>query len=430
MKPIKPFLRNGTYQFRKRVPRRYAAIEPLEIVQLSLHTDSYEIARRKSAEVWGQMVDAWEAKLEGQDTEGEQRLAAARDLAQKRGFRFLHTKDVATLPIEQILKRLDMVPNTPTKSDLPIIEAALGTPKKSGIKISETFDEFYEVADDRIIGKSEDQVRRHKNPRRKATRNFIKATDDKPLSEVTTEDMFAYRKWLSDRVKSGQISVSSANKEMSYLLGMWKPVSRSKGFSLGFSTEGLMLKDATNAKTRTRPPFSTKWIREKLLAPGALNGLNRDARLILIGMVNTGYRPSEGAGLLKDEIRLDSNVPHIIIQPNEKRTLKNPQSERIIPLTGVSLEAIREGKAGFPRYADNSASLSATVNKFLSSRGLLETPKHSMYGLRHSMEDRMLEAGIDERIRMDVLGHQISRERYGRGGQIEFIHEQLLKVAI
>lgn len=37
---------------------------------------------------------------------------------------------------------------------------------------------------------------------------------------------------------------------------------------------------------------------EKLLGPGALSGLNTQARCILLGMINTGYRTSEGAGLL------------------------------------------------------------------------------------------------------------------------------------
>lgn len=136
MNPIKPFLRGGTYQFRKRVPRRYASIEPMEIVQLSLYTDSLEFARRKAPEVWSEMIEAWEAKLAGLETVGEDRLLAARDLAAKREFRFLHVKDVAELPLGEVLKRLDMIQSSPTKADLPIIEAALGSIEPSGVMIS------------------------------------------------------------------------------------------------------------------------------------------------------------------------------------------------------------------------------------------------------------------------------------------------------
>ena len=133
-------------------------------------------------------------------------------------------------------------------------------------------------------------------------------------------------------------------------------------------------------------------------------------------MVNTGYRPSEGAALTDQTISLDGDVPHIRIEP-DGRQLKSQYARREIPLTGVSLEAFRSFPAGFPRYRDN-ASLSATVNKYLRANGLLETPEHSFYSLRHSFEDRMLEAGIDERIRRDLFGHTLDRERYGKGASL------------
>lgn len=89
---------------------------------------------------------------------------------------------------------------------------------------------------------------------------------------------------------------------------------------------------------QTRPPFSEDWIRLRLLASGALDGLNGQAHALLLGMINTGYRPSEGAALTADTIRLDGDVPHISIEP-EGRQLKSHYARRVIPLTGVSLEA-------------------------------------------------------------------------------------------
>ena len=134
--------------------------------------------------------------------------------------------------------------------------------------------------------------------------------------------------------------------------------------------------------------------------------------------------------MLPDEIRLDSNVPHIIIQPNRNRALKNSQSKRTIPLTGISLEAFRQAPKGFPRFASGGNNLSRTVNDFLRRKKLLEPPDHVMYSLRHSFEDRMLEAGIDERIRRDLLGHKLNRERYGAGGSLEHVHGLLSQIAL
>lgn len=84
----------------------------------------------------------------------------------------------------------------------------------------------------------------------------------------------------------------------------------------------------------------------------------------------------------------------------------------------MALEAIRAFSQGFPAYRSNSATLSGTINKYLAENGLRETEAHSLYSLRHSFEDRMLAAGIDERIRRDLMGHALGRERYGRGADL------------
>lgn len=431
MKKIVPFLRPGhdQYYIRKRVPARYAPVEPRQIVQVCLFTDSQDVARRKAPEVWDQMIEAWEAKLDGKDTEGDARLAAARNLAHRRGYRYLDAVDVAKLPLHDLLERIASIKDSRGRIDMAEADAALGLPSASAIKASEAVDHFYKIAEERVIGKNDDQLRKHRNPRVKATEAFIEAVGDKNLADITAEDMFEFRRVLTGRVKRGEIKASSANKDITHLLALWGPVAASKGFKLQFESKGLRLKEGAD-DDESRLPFSESWIRDKLLAPGALAGLNKDARLILRGMVNTGARPSEIAGLLPEDIKTDVEIPHIVIRPNDNRTIKNAQSRREIPLVGVSLEAFKEAKGGFPRYAKNSASLSATVNKFLKENGLRETPEHSLYGLRHSLEDRLLRAGVDERIRMDILGHQIKRERYGEGGGLAFVRDQLLKAAL
>lgn len=109
--------------------------------------------------------------------------------------------------------------------------------------------------------------------------------------------------------------------------------------------------------------------------------------------------------------------------------MKSYYARRVIPLTGVSLEAFKRFPEGYPRHR-NRATLSAVVNKFLRTNGLLETPGHSMYCLRHSFEDRMLAAGIDDRIRRDLFGHRLDRERYGKGASLEHVAALLRGIAL
>ena len=429
MKAPKPFLRGEHYYIRRRVPARYASVDDRGYLHICLFTDSPAIAKNKATLIWAEMVEAWEAKLEGNDASGDQRMEAARKLAQRRGYRYLDTAAVAKLPLEKLLDRIESVVDNRDKLDMREADAALGLAPQPSLSVGKSLDTYYAVAGDKIIGKSADQLRRHRAPRLKAISNFIEVVGDKNLGEITTEDMFEFRAWWVARVASGEVQAGSANKDFTHLASMWKTVARAKRIALKFDTEGLALTDS-HSKKRTRAPFSDAWIREKLLAPDALNGLNADARYILLGMINTGCRPSEIAGLMAEDIKLDAKVPHILIQPNPNRALKNAHSERYVPLTGISLDAFRQMKDGFPRYATNSASLSATVNKFLSQNGLLETDRHSLYGLRHAFEDRLLVAGVDERIRRDLMGHGLKRERYGLGGDMAHIQGLLLPIAL
>ncbi len=101
----------------------------------------------------------------------------------------------------------------------------------------------------------------------------------------------------------------------------------------------------------------------------------------------------------------------------------------MIPLAGVSLEAFRACPEGFPRYR-NKPGLTDTVNKYLRENGLLESPGHTLYGLRHSFEDRMLDRGVDERVRRDLMGHALTRQRYGQGASLDRLAEVVQSVAL
>lgn len=421
---MKPILRGSTYHLRKRVPQRYTAVEARETVWISLHTDSETVARAKAPAAWSELLEAWEARLAGQDADAEQFFEAAKQLAQARGFRYLPVGRVAALPLGELLNRVEAVQNSGDRPSKIDAAAFLGGADVPAITITRALELYWELTRDKTLGKSEDQLRRWRNPRLKAVKNFVDIIGDKAISEISGDDMLDFRQWWLDRIEAEDLTPNSANKDLIHLGDVLKTVNRMKRLGLVLPLSDLALKQG---EKRQRPPFSNAWIKDKLLQPGALAGLNKEARCILLGMVNTGYRPSEGAGLGPNQIRLESGVPHISIEPNG-RQLKSAYARRIIPLAGISLEAFRECPEGFPRYADNPG-LSATANKYLRENGLLETAGHSMYSLRHAFEDRMLAAGVDDRIRRDIFGHSLDRERYGKGASLEQMHGIVQRIA-
>ena len=86
-------------------------------------------------------------------------------------------------------------------------------------------------------------------------------------------------------------------------------------------------------------------------------------------------RLSEAAGLSKDDIHLNEEVPHLDIKPHSWRRPKTAGSQRKIPLVDMSLLAARRAYEAsnshliFPRCCDDkechSNSASAVLNKWI-----------------------------------------------------------------
>jgi integrase len=66
-------------------------------------------------------------------------------------------------------------------------------------------------------------------------------------------------------------------------------------------------------------PYETKFIQNRLLADGALDGLNEDARYIIYVIADTGLRPSEVVNLNSKTIHLKAKIPHVSVLPDGRR---------------------------------------------------------------------------------------------------------------
>ena len=257
-------------------------------------------------------------------------------------------------------------------------------------------------------------------------RNLISVIGDKEIADISREDALTFREWWLDRVRRDGIEVGTANKDIGHLNGMLNDIDDLHRLNLGRVFDRMRLR---GEKTNQAPSFTTEWVRDKLLAPGALAGLNKEARIVVLIMCNTGMRPSEIVNLSKERLRLGSNVPHVEIAA-EDRQMKTDHSARTMPLVGISLEGARQAPQGFAKYRGNGDTLSATVNKFLTENNLKQTPKHTLYSLRHNFQDRLIKVEAPERIQAELMGHKFHRPKYGKGPSLEQKAEWLDKIAL
>lgn len=429
--------RNGWFVYQRRVPKGLVPLDSrAPMVRKALGTDDIAQARaqrdileRADDEFWASITLAASGDHAGI-------LRQAQATASALGFTYKHSSTLlASEAGEGLLARLRALQAAPVGS----LEAAavMGTVEAPPVRISEAQRVYLEeIAADEIRGKSENQRRHWKAIKERAVDLFIEEVGDLPLSEIGRDQARKFYDFWRRRVAPATgrptHSPNSGNRDLGTLRVLWDAYHLHIGQTDTKNPfAGLRFKDSGD---RTRPPFPTKWIREKLLSRKAMAGLNPEARGIVLALIETGCRPSELCNLRPENILLEDPVPHIHIRtisdPNDPREIKTRSSTRKIPLVGVALEVFKKHPGGFPRYRDKEDSFSAATNKFMRENCLFPSDQHTLYSLRHAFEDRAKVAGLDTELRMILMGHASDRPAYGQGGSMEWRRDELQKIAL
>ncbi len=423
--------RCGTWHFVRRVPVEFAHLDLRGIIK---HSTKIRIAQdrngRRAARVASKLNEElelfWKGLCEGRSKDELSRYDEARRRARSLGFEYVENTQLLMLPPVQRLERLEALVVRGVTNDPTARAGLLGTEKRPAFRVSKLFEEYESLTKDEVKDFSPNQLRIWRNGRKRAVENFVSVVGDKPVNEVTEDDGIDYTEWWRARVIKESVAVKTANKDIGQLSRMLKDVSIRRRLKIPDIFKGLRLRGEAE---RSRVPFETQFIQDKLLATGTLDGLNEDARFVLYVVTETGMRPSEVVNLRKDAIRLDAKIPYVKIQP-DGRKLKTEDSEREIPLVGIALAAMRLRPEGFPRYRDKSASLSATLNKFLAENGLRPTKGHSVYSLRHSFKDRLVAAEAPDSLIDSLMGHKTYKPKYGKGPSLELKLKFLEAIAL
>lgn len=301
----------------------------------------------------------------------------------------------------------------------------LGTAKQNVPLISEIYSAYEAESQEYLSTLSPDQRRVFKHSRVRAVNTFLAVTKrDKPISEITHDDAMNFREFHRDRVAGGH-SIRTGNKQIGQLSAMLKEINLVRRLGLPNVFSGLRIKGEVD---KDPTPYETKFVQTRILADGALDGLNEEARMVIYTIIDTGLRPSEILNLNEKSIFLDEKIPYVRVMADGRR-LKTNHSDRLIPLVGCALPAMKIMRKGFTRYHDNSSGFSAVANKFLKENGLRPTTDHSVYSFRHSFKDRLIAAEAQDSMIDALMGHDANKPRYGKGPSLELKLKFLKKIA-
>lgn len=440
--------RGHSWVYYRRVPTALSNLDTrAPFIRHALGTRDLAIARRARDVLAVADDELWASLTLSENVDRSRtRYAAAVKRVKAMGFGYASAEDLGrSAGWDELSSRLEAI--MPASTPREVEQAVLGTVPQPRDRFDDALKTYIEGPGKLVLAnKSPNQLRLWKNIPKRAIRRFVEVVGDKPLATITREDAVRfYRFWLNRIMPDDDaepMHPSSANREIGELRKLYREYfsfehndkERLNPFlALGFPEDG----------SDPRPPFPISWIEQKFLTAGPLAGLNPEARGVLLAMIETGCRPSEICNLTPNAIVLNAEVPNISVRnrrANDRKNLevkefgphevKSAASVRTIPLVGVALKVFERFPEGFPRYMDKTGTASQTINSYLEENGLLPTQDHTLYGLRHTFEDRMKRANIDYEVRMGLFGHTVSRPSYGSGGGLPWQRDLLLAMAL
>ncbi|WP_156585843.1 tyrosine-type recombinase/integrase [Ensifer sp. Root31] len=447
MRYLKP--RGSKWHYIRRVPANFAHIDGRGLIQASLKTSSLDVAqlRRDALE---RADDLFWLGLSHEHPEDNThtRYQAAKARAVALGFEYKGVVDIAdSAPIAEVVQRLAVAAAAPAR-DREAVLGVEGQPKLTVRKVMKLYVD--EIGLEETVGMSPAQLKSWRKVKLAAAERFIEAMGNKTFLDLTRVDAIEYHRWWREKIAAGKkgakpqpeaekdgkaaaapkkLSGNTANRSFGNIRKLFREYTRYLALDIKNPFDDLSFSDPKSLKLKVLP-FSQAFMEKSFLAAGSLKSLNREARLILLTMIETGCRPSEICNLTPAQIHLDAPVPYLQIIYRPDRKVKTENSVRDVPLVGVSLEAMKRAKTGFPRYFDKETNLSATLMNYLRDHKLLPSANHRVYSVRHAYEKRMLEAGFDDEFRRRILGHDTDRPDYGDGGELSWRRDQMLKIVL
>ncbi|WP_367114504.1 DUF6538 domain-containing protein [Devosia sp.] len=257
---------------------------------------------------------------------------------------------------------------------------------------------------------------------------LIACSGDKPLLAYNKSDATTFR----DALYARGLGTSSVERVITTIKAIVGFTLSEKGMAAPNPFSGVYLR--REEKPEDRKPIPLCDVRT---VQAQCRLIDDDIRWLLALISDTGMRLAEAAGLALSDIKLDDDIPHLIIQPHSWRPLKTISSKRVIPLVGNALWSAQRiveqscSARAFPRYnkleRTNANSASASLNKWLNAFVPEGCVVHSF---RHSIRDRLRAVECPSDIVDQIGGWTTAGEgqTYGNGYPLEVLKNWMEKI--
>lgn len=444
----------GVYYFRRRIPddvQKHYPGNKTGSLYYSLKTKDLKEAGRKAHQEALRQDAMWKAMRNGDVTHGPEVVDAAMEILRSYG---LNPGDGRVQGNDQ--NGLDSFLNE--LEDQARMEGA-PLDSREAEQVSRHWTEFlppaYKAAGDLLYGSkppvflsialTEFQLQKRETEDTKAgldrvrvVNEFIAQFGDQPIEQYSRDQANQFVKFLRNKGNKRSTIVRRLNS----IRPVFRTAAREHELEDRRIFESLNIpEDATEVAQRV--PYSEDEIR---LIQEACREKDDDRRWIIALISDTGMRLGEAVGLKTSDVILDASNPHVLIRPNEARSLKTNGSERVVPLVGASLWAAErafssaKGDFLFPRYINqsggkpkaNPTSASQTLIKWLRSQPIEDADRKGNHSFRHSVQDRLRANQTPREIRNAICGWKEKGvgEAYGKGYPLDVLASHLNEIVI
>lgn len=222
-------IRDGTWQFYRRVPKDVAHLDKRGTVKLST---KIKIAKDKkgvkASRVAARLNDTLEACWRGLSEKKQANAVRSYDdavkLARSHGFDYLAAPELAARPLPEVRARVRSIMQE-GRIETPVMrKAILGGVERPKIMLSALFTEYEAIKAVAIANKSERQRQKWSTQYKRAADIFIEQIGDKAIEDVSRDDTVAYAEWWEHRVLDDGIEINTMNKNIGHLSAMLRAV--------------------------------------------------------------------------------------------------------------------------------------------------------------------------------------------------------------
>jgi len=250
---------------------------------------------------------------------------------------------------------------------------------------------------------------------------IVQLAGDKVINGYTRNDALLFRDSLLKR----EVSHNTVKRNFECIRAIWNFAARENGVSDPNPFANMNYGNGAAAVKRMPIPIDDLRKVQQLCYRK-----DDDIRWLIALLSDTGMRLAEAAGLSKEDVFLDTEIPYVRLSERPWRLLKTRSSKRDVPLVGAALWAAQRAYQSssneylFPRYCSDDGCkadyASNSLNKWLRKHVPSGCVVHSF---RHSMRDRLRAVGCPSEIINQVGGWATFGvgQQYGEGFTLKTI---------